>query len=740
MIYYDRRHAKMNQRSTKIVQLLSKEKDEITVSGFVEYFQVSQKTIRNDMKEINEILDKNKRGMIDIKSGGLVSIPADFKDSLSLLLEGNFYNYKLSKEERKKVASAIIVNSADYITLAAIADRLMVSRATVINDLKEIKKFIRKGNLEVISHANKGLRIDGLESDRRRFLFELLRPTLRTYDNHKNIISEYVHVQSGDINIIQKIIAEQERCYKKFLPDNSFREILLYLRILINRNKLGEFLEPQPEINSDNYMFSMDILKYVSQYCDVVISDDDIKNFSTFLDEVRFKNNGTFNKNTMIIQMITRQYISTVSTELGINLNVDYDFFENLSNHLESIFSAPPMDYPEADIIDEVLEDNQDVLDVVIDQMPVIYKFTERKLTEIEVKYIAIHVCAAIERKKNKEVSFRVIVACHAGIGTSILLLEKLKRHFKFRVVDVISAHEAINIKPNAADFVISTVPLESCPLEYVVVSAAFNDADYIRVGNRIDALRNSRNIPDGTEDDKLNASELLEEITPVINELVEPKDQARVVMKELRKVVRNYFKQSVENDANIISPSLHHLLRASDIEVDVECTDWKDAIRRSAEQLVDQGYIEDRYVDAMIESVNEYGPYIVLSPGFAMPHAKVEEGSIRLGMHLIRLKNPVPFGVEELDPIEFVCCLSAIDHRSYLKAFFNLVNMLKDEEYRKKLVKEVVDMVKTTPEAARYFNVMKSIMLSGNSAILSELSVIKQQIKSARPGSKEYR
>ena len=107
MTYYDRRHAKMNQRSTKIVQLLSKEKDEITVSGFAEYFQVSQKTIRNDMKEINEILDKNKRGMIDIKSGGIVSIPADFKDSLSLLLEGNFYNYKLSKEERKKVASAI---------------------------------------------------------------------------------------------------------------------------------------------------------------------------------------------------------------------------------------------------------------------------------------------------------------------------------------------------------------------------------------------------------------------------------------------------------------------------------------------------------------------------------------------------------------------------------------------------------------------------------------------------------
>lgn len=61
---------KVNQRSTKIVQLLSKEKEEITVSGFAEYFDVSQKTIRNDLKEINSILKKNKRQLLDISSGG----------------------------------------------------------------------------------------------------------------------------------------------------------------------------------------------------------------------------------------------------------------------------------------------------------------------------------------------------------------------------------------------------------------------------------------------------------------------------------------------------------------------------------------------------------------------------------------------------------------------------------------------------------------------------------------------
>ena len=71
----------MNQRSTEIVQLLSKEKDEITVSGFAEYFQVSQKTIRNDLKEINTILNQNQREEVLIQSGGRINPPLCIKTS-----------------------------------------------------------------------------------------------------------------------------------------------------------------------------------------------------------------------------------------------------------------------------------------------------------------------------------------------------------------------------------------------------------------------------------------------------------------------------------------------------------------------------------------------------------------------------------------------------------------------------------------------------------------------------------
>ena len=97
-----------------------------------------------------------------------------------------------------------------------------------------------------------------------------------------------------------------------------------------------------------------------------------------------------------------------------------------------------------------------------------------------------------------------------------------------------------------------------------------------------------------------------------------------------------------------------------------------------------------------MIANIEENGPYVVISPGFAVPHEGLEMGSVKVGMHLIRLKHPVPFGVEEFDPVEFVCCLSAVDHKTHLKAFFNLINLLQNQGFR-----QALHICETSQEAA---------------------------------------
>ena len=45
-------------------------------------------------------------------------------------------------------------------------------------------------------------------------------------------------------------------------------------------------------------------------------------------------------------------------------------------------------------------------------------------------------------------------------------------------------------------------------------------------------------------------------------------------------------------------------------------------------------------YVDGIIASVKELGPYIVIADGIAMPHTRPEQGAIGIGCSLITTES----------------------------------------------------------------------------------------------------
>ena len=139
-----------------MIRKLSKTEQEISLTELAEEFQISQRTVRNDLNAINDLLTEQGLANLKLGRGGKVLRESDFAEILESLDEKDFYDYKLSKEERKKITSVLLVTAKGYITLSEIADHMAVSRATVINDLDEIKAYIHTGNLEVHFHPNKG--------------------------------------------------------------------------------------------------------------------------------------------------------------------------------------------------------------------------------------------------------------------------------------------------------------------------------------------------------------------------------------------------------------------------------------------------------------------------------------------------------------------------------------------------------------------------------------------------------
>lgn len=353
----------MNKRIVSMIYELYSANSEISIGSLAEKFKVSQRTVRNDLSAINDLLRENQLGEVRLKSGGKISCGEDFEKILLLISDEDFYTYKLSKEERIKIAASFLVSSSEYITLSAIADSLFVSRATVIHDLDEIKRFVRGGNLQILSHPNKGLRVEGLESSKRLFLMKLADQ--KSPGNRQDVAAKAVSLQGGNRIVVQKILNEQEHIHANFFTDAAFHRILLYLGIMINRNLQGEFMEERKKISNNKYHMAQDILKYIVQYCHINTTENEVQFLSELLSNVRYLKNKSVQNNVVQIQMITRQFIGKISDELGINLNDDYDFFESLSNHLTSVFSEKAVSYPENPLIDEIVEGNQDVLEAV---------------------------------------------------------------------------------------------------------------------------------------------------------------------------------------------------------------------------------------------------------------------------------------------------------------------------------------------------------------------------------------
>lgn len=93
-----------------------------------------------------------------------------------------------------------------------------------------------------------------------------------------------------------------------------------------------------------------------------------------------------------------------------------------------------------------------------------------------------------------------------------------------------------------------------------------------------------------------------------------------------------------------------------------IEVSDCDDAIKKGTELLIKAGAAEPRYTQAVIDIKNENGPYYVLAPGIAMPHARPESGALATGFSLMTLAKPVAFGHETNDPVDIVLCISAKD------------------------------------------------------------------------------
>ena len=669
----------MNKRSRVILSTLIQKKEygqAAYMKELAEQFKVSTRTIRNDLEQINEFLNKNKLSGVSLGKQGVIETGKDMERARQYLFQDDFYSYKLEKHERKMFMATLLICERDYRTLSNLADCMYVSRSTVVQDLDGLKAFFKKHKLYVVSHSNKGLILEGEERNKRLLLLSMIKSNESVYreapvfERLIRSLKEECRVDMEDLKTMEKVINLAEHFSGRFLTDTSFTNLKYFLVLSLYRMRLKKYAEQDSKKNS-KYEMAGYILKQLSDFAGIEVMEEEIKFLGRILNEMRYIKKTTSNQEIVKMQVITRTFIEHVSIDIDLNLQGDYIFYENLINHLESMFSSAIQDNTVNSVVTEVLERYPKIQEAVQNNVSVLEEYIGRKLNEVEISYIVVHICAAMERNKNSTERYSVILVCNGGIGTSQLLLARLKKYFNFDVADIIPAHDLKNADINEADVILSTVALDT-DMEYIQVDPLLNDEDCINVGKKLSRLKGSHKaISRPKVKEKPEAVHMKR-----IKEILAADTPPEQMVFQIEEVVNEFCHKEV-------SMPLLAMLPSEAVRLNVSCESWQEAVRQSAQYLLRNGCIEERYISSMIENVEKNGPYILVAPGFALPHEALNAGAKKVGMSLIRLAEPVVFGKPEFDPVEWVCCLRAINKETHLKAMFHLVNLFHNQKFR---------------------------------------------------------
>lgn len=136
-------------------------------------------------------------------------------------------------------------------------------------------------------------------------------------------------------------------------------------------------------------------------------------------------------------------------------------------------------------------------------------------------------------------------------------------------------------------------------------------------------------------------------------------------------------------------------LIQKDCIQIRESVKDWQEAIRVSAQPLLDKKWIEPSYVEAMIQTVYELGSYIVIAPRIALPHARSSEGANATGFGVLKLNKGVYFDEKADSYADLILPLACADDEEHLLLLQAIAIVLGDSQTMERLLEcEDVDTI----------------------------------------------
>lgn len=486
-------------RQEKIVEYLYAKKQAIAPKALAAEFQISERTLANDIKWLKEIGSNEGFTVERIRSAGYQLKVLDNDRFRSYLMQSKQQEQvdHSSPQERIKNIELLLLFHEEYITMQQIAEWLDVSLSTVKADIKQVEQFCTDYELSLFSKAHYGLKILGTESKKRRAILYLIRNTL-----HTPVLTEkYKEFNfTFDEAALRHFLQEQLQKNQLKISDIVYENIVQHIRLLsfrmLQNNTLSNDEVAETTIIDGYERLTEELVGYLEETYDLVFSNVE-KNYLE--EQLRGKftvlENGDGNQQLKqaiekALEHVDRQY----HTEFRKDQGLANALLMHVAPLLQRLYTGHQLENP---IIEDIYTQYANVFNVAMVFINELNKDLDTDISKDEIGYVAIYFAASLEKQSNQVIDDyqKIAVICSTGGGAAYLLKVNLERLFNNAEVETFALNEMDQIDASF-DLLISTVPLEQADFEIPIIytKTILSQAEITKIEKDLNLLRESQN------------------------------------------------------------------------------------------------------------------------------------------------------------------------------------------------------------------------------------------------------
>ncbi len=498
-------------RQRKLLLYLQNQNHYVTGHELAIYLQISSRTVRSDITDMNQKLSGSGILIISQPSLGYTLSTDDESKLMELSLASSSF---LTREDRVRHMVFRLCLSDVPVSLDDLEDEMFVSRTTLEHDLTELRrKYVLTEPYIQFTRSRNRIYFNNNERKRRKLL-NLLFSENWNYNSRGNSYYQYQYLDKNVVNLIMDEIQLYVRKYHIMMEDINMVITNLAIAIAYYRIRSGHLLptdtgdcnnpfdpsklDPQRQDSYETVVAMVnDLLSSLEQELDCHFPETERYplyahvSYSIVPDmEMIAQSSITQHIPSQTIRFANR-YITRIQEIFHIDFSDNQDFYITLTEYLRYLgypeyHLSVPDNYPDASYHQLMIE-----YEIAFLIQDLASEYLGNYLNDKELLHLAFCISGALEYQKRTNPKLRTVIMCHMNLTISWYLKQKILNVFNdyIDLVALLPVYSKSGYDFSNTDLIITTVNktiTKDYPVETLVISPYFSKDDRSQIEKHI--------------------------------------------------------------------------------------------------------------------------------------------------------------------------------------------------------------------------------------------------------------